>query len=420
MRQPRRRRRRQRGDEPALGEPADVPAEHPGREAVRGDDDARVLWRRRELRLRDRRQRQVAERTVAVPALVAGLGVDALRLRVRPEVGQRLEPVDPGEAVPELPARLGIEEVGGERGGVGVGEAERRDPFFRRRTPPSRPDGRAGAEHERDPEQRGRVDRVPTPGRERGLVEAEDRPAAVERELSQPLVGVDDDRVADRFEERQVGVAVRVRGRGGEVVAVLGGERPERGCLPLAVRRPQRAAGVDAVHDLARRADRPVEAELARELLDDLLQRRRDDVCRLAAVAVLVGERERLPVDERLQHRLHCAGDEAAQVVDREAFQDHQAVLGRLPHRLRARPTRREEELPGRGLRQLPAADDAVLAECAGERERAGAPQQRPVEVEEGGSLHEASVRMQSPHEILTDPLPAPALETSEFERLDL
>jgi hypothetical protein len=53
----------------------------------------------------------------------------------------------------------------------------------------------------------------------------------------------------------------------------------------------ERAAGVDAVDDLAGRADRAVEAELVGELLDDLLQRRRDDVDGLAALAVALDER---------------------------------------------------------------------------------------------------------------------------------
>ena len=43
---------------------------------------------------------------------------------------------------------------------------------------------------------------------------------------------------------------------------------------------------VDAVLDLAGRADRAVEAQLGRELLDDLLQRGRHDVDGLAALAV--------------------------------------------------------------------------------------------------------------------------------------
>ena len=171
------------------------------------------------------------------------------------------------------------------------------------------------------------------------------------------------------------------------------------------MRAAERAAGVDAVDDLARRADRAVEAELARELLDDLLQRRRDDVDGLAALAVPGDELERLLVDERLQNRLHRGRDEVAEVVDAEALQDHQAVLRRLAHGLGARAARGEEELPGGGLGELAASDHAVLAERPGERERARAPQQRAVEVEEGsGAGHASSLEVARQRAGVTSP----------------
>ena len=90
-------------------------------------------------------------------------------------------------------------------------------------------------------------------------------------------------------------MAVGVGGRGRQVEPFLLGELADRSGLPLAVRAAERAAGVDAVDDLARRADRAVEAELARELLDDLLQRRRDDVDGLAALAVAGDELRAAP-----------------------------------------------------------------------------------------------------------------------------
>ena len=85
----------------------------------------------RELRIADRRKREIAEGTVAVPALVAGLGVEPLRPRVRLQVAERLEPVDPAEPVAELAARLGVEEVLAEGRRVGLGEPERGDPLLR-------------------------------------------------------------------------------------------------------------------------------------------------------------------------------------------------------------------------------------------------------------------------------------------------
>ena len=228
-------------------------------------------------------------------------------------------------------------------------------------------------------------------GRIGELVELERRPGPLDRDPLELPVGVDDHRVADRFEERQVGVAVGVGGRCGQVESLLLRELADRGGLSFAVCAAERASGVDAVDDLAGRADRAVEAELARELLDDLLQRCRDDVDGLAALAVALDELERLPIDEGLQNRLHCGGHEVAKVVDAEPLQHHQAVLRRLAHRLGARAARGEEQLPGGGLGELAAPDDAVLAERAGERERARASQQRAVEVEEGSGLGHAS-----------------------------
>ena len=105
---------------------------------------------------------------------------------------------------------------------------------------------------------------------------------------------------------------------------------------------------------------------------------------------MLLDEAERLGVDERPQHRLERLDDELAQLLGRVALEDAQAVLGRRPHRLVARAARDEQELPGSRLQQLGPRDQAALAERAGERERRGAAQERPVEVEERGGGHGA------------------------------
>ena len=126
--EPRRRGGGQQRDEPALGEPSDVVAEHPGGKAVRRRDHARVLWWLRQLGVDDRRQGQVAERASAFPPLEAVRREHSFGLRVGVDVGQRLEPGDPRVAVTELPAPLGVVEVAEERLDVGIGEAERRDP----------------------------------------------------------------------------------------------------------------------------------------------------------------------------------------------------------------------------------------------------------------------------------------------------
>ena len=114
----------------------------------RRDDDLGMRRRCGQLRVDDRRQGEVAECAVAVPALVAGLGLHAFRPRVGAKVVERLEPVDPREPVAELPARLSVEEVA-RHGGVGRGEAERGDPLLRPHVagpprPPRRRRARAG------------------------------------------------------------------------------------------------------------------------------------------------------------------------------------------------------------------------------------------------------------------------------------
>jgi hypothetical protein len=101
-------------------------------------------------------------------------------------------------------------------------------------------------------------------------------------------------------------------------------------------------------------------------------------------------EAQRLRIDERSQHRLHRLGDELAELLGPVAGKDEQPVLCSTANRLVARAARDEEELPGRRLQQLPARDQATLAERAGERESGGPPQERPVEIEEGGRRHAA------------------------------
>ena len=123
--------RRQGSHETTLRQPPRVPAECAGRETVRGDNDSSVFRRLRELRVADGCQRQVAEHAGAIPALIAGLGVQAHRPCVRLQVGQRFEPVDPCEPVSELAARLGVEKMSSEGRGVRLGEPQGGDAFLR-------------------------------------------------------------------------------------------------------------------------------------------------------------------------------------------------------------------------------------------------------------------------------------------------
>src|SRR5204862_4608866 len=118
----------ERRNKPTGSEPPHPVAERARGEAVRGDDDARAFGQLRELRVAHGLEREVAERAPAVPALVALLGDDPLRPRVRPQVGKRLEPLDSRVPVPELAAALGVVEVVEERLRVGLAEAEPAEP----------------------------------------------------------------------------------------------------------------------------------------------------------------------------------------------------------------------------------------------------------------------------------------------------
>jgi hypothetical protein len=82
---------------------------------VRGDDHARPLRRIGKLCLDDRRQCQVAERAVPVPALVAALSDLDLGPGGRIEIRQGRQPVDARESVTGATAALRVEEMVGER-----------------------------------------------------------------------------------------------------------------------------------------------------------------------------------------------------------------------------------------------------------------------------------------------------------------
>src|SRR5206468_156393 len=124
-----RRRRRQGRDETALGELAHPVAEHPGREGPPRDDQPRVLRTVHERGLDDGRQGQIAERAVAVPALVLVLVHLPPRARLRIDVREGLEPVDAREPVTGLAVGLGEEEVVGERPRRAVVEPQRVQPL---------------------------------------------------------------------------------------------------------------------------------------------------------------------------------------------------------------------------------------------------------------------------------------------------
>jgi hypothetical protein len=88
------------------------------------------------------------------------------------------------------------------------------------------------------------------------LAELENGPAPVGRDPPQLPVGVDDDRMADGFEEREVGVAVGVRRALREVEALALGDGPQAIGLGPRMQRAQRPAGEAAVSRSRWRATR--------------------------------------------------------------------------------------------------------------------------------------------------------------------
>src|SRR5690242_5186342 len=96
--------------------------------------------------------------------------------------------------------------------------------------------------------------------------------------------------MADRLEEREIRVAVGVRRARGEVEPLSSRKLLDAIRLGLSVERPQGSSGVATVAHLADRAERAIEAQIVRDALDDLLQRRRHDVHALTALAVLLDQ----------------------------------------------------------------------------------------------------------------------------------
>jgi hypothetical protein len=84
-----------------------------------------MLGRVRQLSVDDASQRDVAERSPTLPALETGVGDRPLRPSGGVELRQGRKPADSGDAVPPLAARVGVQEMVGENGGVRVVETER-------------------------------------------------------------------------------------------------------------------------------------------------------------------------------------------------------------------------------------------------------------------------------------------------------
>src|SRR5581483_4153679 len=130
--------------------------------------------------------------------------------------------------------------------------------------------------------------------------EAADRPAAPRGDRREAPIRVRRPRPADRFEQREVLVAVGVEEALPELAALLARERARRERLAAAVaRRPEVASGEASVLDLEPRAEDVRDLELARERLDLVAGRRRDERERVPAAAVRLHDGARLGVDRR-------------------------------------------------------------------------------------------------------------------------
>src|SRR5262245_55309182 len=101
-------------------------------------------------------------------------------------------------------------------------------------------------------------------------LELEHRPGTLGRDIPPPAIRVDDDRMSDRLEERQIGVAVGVRRALREVIALALGESTYAIGLCLRMERPHGTAGVLPVLHLDDGAERTVEAEVLCDRVDDL------------------------------------------------------------------------------------------------------------------------------------------------------
>ena len=91
---------------------------------MRGDHEPSPLGRLGELSLDDARERQVPDRSVAVPMLVPGFGRDPAGLGASVEIRQRPQPGDPRDSVAGPAAAIRVLEVVGKRPRVGLGKTD--------------------------------------------------------------------------------------------------------------------------------------------------------------------------------------------------------------------------------------------------------------------------------------------------------
>ena len=187
-------------------------------------------------------------------------------------------------------------------------------------------------------------------------------------------------------QHRQVAGTVAVGPALVEVEALPAGEFLDGLHLAGAVaERAGQLAGVHAVDDRAAGADAGGHAQRLGQRLDQLDRRGGDDVRGAAGVAVLLEQAHRLRA--HLGHQLrHDVGVERDEVVEAHALHRAEDAVAHAFRGLVAGARELERHRPGRVAHELVRGHQLAAPGSDAEHERAGATDQRAVEVEERGA----------------------------------
>ena len=221
-----------------------------------------------------------------------------------------------------------------------------------------------------------------------GLGEVEDRPAAGDGLAPEGTVGVHRDGVADGGEHGDVGDRVAVGIAVLELVPANGRQLTQGRRLVLAVGVEGDLAGVATVLDDHAGGDHVIGAEHSGDGFDQFGAARRDDHHVAPGGMVLVDERDRLPVDRRLDEVDERLGDDLSDLLHLPSGHHRRDVLAHPLHLVVVGAGEQEDDVGVGGTQHGATVDQAAVVERAGEGERRGAGDDRLVEVEEGGCRH--------------------------------
>src|SRR4051794_19351063 len=206
---------------------------------------------------------------------------------------------------------------------------------------------------------------------------------------AEPGVRVDRARVADEGQHREVVVGVGVRRAAPQVEPLPGGQRLDRLRLGRAVQQvADESAGVDAVHVLGDRPERPGQAQAAGDDAGDLDRRRGDQPDALALVEVQLRERAGArpdPVRHAFVEDLLAELLELGHGVPGDEAQRRGPGLGDVRGVLDAQEP--EVRLLVRSAEDVARGEEVALVEASGEVEDAGALHHGVVDVEERGRV---------------------------------